>query len=173
MALHLCLYLYHSVDSQRLDMLKLFQCVSVHCSSIFKVGMRCEEVVNWLHRSQQGAKVQLWNMMMCFGRDHVIKDWQKRGETSFHSVCIHLLDCSCENISVPCLVWWDINSYHLHIFREAMKAHIPTRSTVKMNKTYQYIHFLLPSHIYLGMISVMNHGTFEQLHHALRLKSKS
>ena len=74
----------------------------------------------------------MWNVMMSCGRDHVIKDWQKRGETSFHSVCIHLLDCSCENISVPCLVWWDIDTYHLHIVREAMKAHIPTPSTLHL-----------------------------------------
>ena len=51
-----------------------------------------------------------------------------------------------------------------------MKAHIPTPSTVKMNKTYQSIHFLLPSHIYLGMIAAVNHGVFEQLQHALWLK---
>jgi len=115
----------------------------------------------------------MWNVMMSCGRDHVIKDWQKRGETSFHSVCIHLLDCSCENISVPCLVWWDIDTYHLHIVNEALKAHIPTPSTVKMNNTYQSLHFLLPPHIYWGMITAMNHGTFEQLQLALQLKSKS
>jgi hypothetical protein len=126
-----------------------------------------------IYRSQQGEKVQMWNMMMSSGRDHVIKDLQKRGETSFHSVCINLLDRSCENISMTCLVWWDIDTYHLHIIREAMKAHISTPSTVKMHKTYQSKHFLLLPHIYLGMITAMNHGTFEQLELALQLKSKS
>jgi hypothetical protein len=69
-------------------------------------------------------------------------------------------------------VWWDIDTYHLYIIREALKAHIPTPSTVKMHKTYQSKHFLLP-HIYLGMITAMNHGMFEQLQLALQLKSKS
>jgi len=109
----------------------------------------------------------------CVARRQGVKDWQKRGETTFHLVCINLLACSCENISMSCLVWWDIDTYHFHIITEAMKAHIFTPSTVKMHKTNQSKHFLLLPHIYLGMITAMNHGTFKQLQLALQLKSKS
>jgi hypothetical protein len=53
--------------------------------------------------------------------------------------------------------------HHLHIIGEAMTTHIPTLSTVKMNKIYQSIHFLLPPDINMGMIAPLNHGTFKQL----------
>ena len=84
-------------------MLKLFECVSVHCSQHLQGEYEVGGGNELIHRSQQGAKVQLWNVMMCFGRDHVIKDWQKRCETSFHSVCIHLVDCGCRIFQ--CLAW--------------------------------------------------------------------
>jgi hypothetical protein len=80
-------------------MLKLFQCVSVHCSqhlhSEYEVGGGSELI----YRSQQGGKVQMWNMMMSFGRDHVIKDWQKELKPVFNqfvsisTVVVRMFQC--------------------------------------------------------------------------------
>ena len=91
---------------------KLFQCVCVivHCSQHIQGEYEVQGGSELIYRSQYREKVQMWNMTS-FERDYVIKDWQKRGETRLHSVCIHLLDCSCEAIAMPSVVWGE----HRHL----------------------------------------------------------